>query len=140
MGLARCGTLDVEYAERGNEYGILFIFSLFCEYIQLEYVHIHGIYRVHEAEYGIRILVVAPQEYVNIYSTRRCGTVLPVSLVGDGCGSGGVPLGGCVRAVLVEEVSLGARASCLLDSTPYGRDGLAHSRSLSSARRALRVA
>ena len=33
-----------------------------------------------------------------------------------------------------------ARASCLPDSNPYGRDGLAHSRSLSTARRALRVA
>jgi hypothetical protein len=33
-----------------------------------------------------------------------------------------------------------ARASCLPDSNPYGRDGLAHSRSLSTARRACRVA
>ena len=33
-----------------------------------------------------------------------------------------------------------ARASCLPDSNPYGRDGVAHSRSLSTARRALRVA
>ena len=33
-----------------------------------------------------------------------------------------------------------ARASCLPDSNPYGRDGLAHSRYLSTARRALRVA
>ena len=33
-----------------------------------------------------------------------------------------------------------ARASCLPDSNPYGRDGLAHSRSLSTARLALRVA
>jgi len=33
-----------------------------------------------------------------------------------------------------------ARASCLPDSNPYGRDGLAHSRSLPTARRALRVA
>jgi len=33
-----------------------------------------------------------------------------------------------------------ARASCLPGSNPYGRDGLAHSRSLSTARRALRVA
>jgi len=63
--------LHVEYTERGYEYGILFIFSLFCEYIYLEYVRIHGIYRVNQAEYGIHILVVAPQIYVNIYSTRR---------------------------------------------------------------------
>jgi len=33
-----------------------------------------------------------------------------------------------------------ARASCLPDSNPYGHDGLAHSRALSTARRALRVA
>jgi len=33
-----------------------------------------------------------------------------------------------------------ARASCLHDSNPYGRDGLAHSRFLSTSRRARRVA
>jgi len=27
---------------------------------------------VNHAEYGIHIRVVAPQEYVNLYSTRRC--------------------------------------------------------------------
>jgi len=54
------------------------MFSLFCEYIWLEYLRIHVIYRVNQAEYGIHILVVAPQEYVNIYSTRR-----PVSLSGE---------------------------------------------------------
>jgi len=37
--------LHVLYAERGNEYGILFRFSLFCEYICLQYIHIHVIYR-----------------------------------------------------------------------------------------------
>jgi len=67
----RVFTLHVEYAERGLEYGILFIFSLLCEYIHLEYVRIHGIYRVKQAEHVIHILVVAPQEYMNIYSTRR---------------------------------------------------------------------
>jgi len=35
--------LRVEYAERGEEYGILFICSLFCEYIDLEYVRIRVI-------------------------------------------------------------------------------------------------
>jgi len=45
------------------------MFSLFCEYNHLEYVRIHVIYR----EYGIHIRVVAPQEYVNIYSTSREG-------------------------------------------------------------------
>jgi len=37
-------------------------------------------------------------------------------------------------------IAPGHPASCLPDSNPYGRDGLAHSRSLSTARRALRVA
>ena len=37
----------------------------------LEYERIRVIYRVNQAEYGIRILVVAPQEYANIYLTRR---------------------------------------------------------------------
>jgi len=36
------------------------MFSLFCEYIHLEYVRIHVIYKVNQAEYAIRILVVAP--------------------------------------------------------------------------------
>jgi len=39
-------SLPVEYAERGKEYGILFTFSLFCEYVHLEYVRIHVVYRV----------------------------------------------------------------------------------------------
>jgi len=53
-------TLHVEYAERGKEYGILFICSLFSEYIRLEYIRIHVIYRVNKAEYGIHIRVGAP--------------------------------------------------------------------------------
>jgi len=35
------------------------------------YLRIYVIYRVNQAEYGIHILLVALQEYVNIYSTRR---------------------------------------------------------------------
>jgi len=68
-----CGVsfLHVENAERGKYYGILFTLSLSCEYIQFEYVRIHVIYRGSQAKYGIYILVVVPQEYVNIYSTRR---------------------------------------------------------------------
>jgi len=50
---------------------ILFIFSLFYVYSSLEYVHSHAIYRVNQAKYGIRILLAASQEYVNIYSTCR---------------------------------------------------------------------
>ena len=57
--------------------------SLFCEYIHLEYVRIHVIYRVYQAEHGIHILVVTPQEYVNIYSTRRQQILEPVR-VSDG--------------------------------------------------------
>jgi len=61
----RLAILQFEYAERGKEYGIIFRCSLFCEYVRLEYVRIHGIYRVNQAEYMIQIRVVAPQEYVN---------------------------------------------------------------------------
>jgi len=43
------------------------MFSLFCECIHLEYVRIHVICRVNQAERVIHIRVVAPQEYVNIY-------------------------------------------------------------------------
>jgi len=50
------------------------MFSLFCEDVHLEYVRIHVIYSVHQAEYVVHIRVVAPQEYVNIYSPRRDGT------------------------------------------------------------------
>ena len=42
---------------------------MFCEYMCLEYVRIPVIYRVHPAEYVMHILVVAPQEYVNLYGT-----------------------------------------------------------------------
>jgi len=63
--------LHVEYVERRTKYGILFIFSLFCEYSYFEYVRINAICRVNQAEYIFRIRIVAPQEYVNIYSTRR---------------------------------------------------------------------
>jgi len=62
--------LHIEYAERGKEYGILFRFSLFCEYVRLEYARIHVIYRINQAEYVIHVLVVAPREYVDTYSTR----------------------------------------------------------------------
>jgi len=45
------------------------------EYNNLDYVHIHVIYRVTQAEYVIRTRVAASQEYVNIYSRPRvCGT------------------------------------------------------------------
>ena len=40
------------------------MFSLRCEYMYLEYVRIHVIYGVHQAEYVIHMRVVTPQEYV----------------------------------------------------------------------------
>jgi len=63
--------LHVEYAGERIQYGILCIFSLFYEYGHLEHVHINVIYRIHQAEYGIHILVAASQEFVNTYSKRR---------------------------------------------------------------------
>jgi len=39
--------------------------------MHLEYVRIRVIYRLDQAEYVIHMHVVAPQEYVKIYSTRR---------------------------------------------------------------------
>jgi len=71
-------TLHVEYKEREKEYGILFIFSLFCEYMHLESIRVHVIHRDSQAEYVIHILVVAPHEYVNIYFlTRSYTTEIP---------------------------------------------------------------
>jgi len=51
------------------------MFSLLCEYSNLEYVGIHVIYRVTQAEYVICIRMAASQEYVKIISTRRIGAV-----------------------------------------------------------------
>jgi len=63
-----------------------FIFSPFAEYIHLEHVRIHVVYR--QAEYGIHIRVVAPQEYAHIYSTPRRKTV-----VGSGASTPPTPPG-----------------------------------------------
>ena len=54
-----------------KECGNLFILSMFCEYSHLEYVRIHVIYGVNQANHVIHVRVVAPQEYVNTYSTCR---------------------------------------------------------------------
>jgi len=43
------------------------MFSLFYEYVNLEYLCIHVIYRGSQAEYVIRIPLAASQEYVNTY-------------------------------------------------------------------------
>ena len=63
--------LHVEYAERRIRDGILFIFSPFYEYHNLEHAYVPVLYRVHQAECVIYILVAVSQEYVNTYSTRR---------------------------------------------------------------------
>jgi len=62
---------------------MLFILRLFDEYSDLEYVHIHVIYRAKQVEYGIRILVAASQDYLNTYLTRRptTPTTPPVQLI-----------------------------------------------------------
>jgi len=71
--------LHVEYAERRIQLGVRFTFSLFGQYSNPEYVHIHVICRVNRAEYVIRILVAVPQEYVNTCSTLRVANLLPPS-------------------------------------------------------------
>ena len=48
--------------------------------MNLEYVRIHGLRRVNQAEYAIRIPMAAPQEYVSTYSTRRLLTLPLASL------------------------------------------------------------
>jgi len=110
-------TLHVEYAERGKEYDILLMFSLFCEYINLEYVRVPVIYKVNQVEYVIHIRVAASQAYVNTYSARRPFTQLHLSSlqVGDALGDAArtVPafLGG-MRAQ-VEASLIHSRASAL---------------------------
>jgi len=57
------------------------MFNLFCEHIYLEYVRIHVIYRVNQAEHVIHVLVVVPQEYGNLYTTCWVESYLVVSRV-----------------------------------------------------------
>jgi len=49
--------LHVEYAERRRKHDIIFKFSLFCEYIHLEYERVPVIYSVTQAEYLTHIVV-----------------------------------------------------------------------------------
>jgi len=77
-------TLYVEYAGGRTKYGILFIFSLFSEYSNIEYVHIHVIYRVYQVEYIICIPVTASQEHANTVSTRRPLTPRAACAIQDG--------------------------------------------------------
>ena len=51
--------------------GILSRSNLFYEYSNLECLLFHDVYRVTQAEYVIRILMAASQEYVNTYSSCR---------------------------------------------------------------------
>jgi len=69
-------SLHVEYAERGTEYGISFIFSLFREYMHLEYVRIPVIYRVDQVEYVIQRRFI----YKGDTSTHAQGTDPRVAL------------------------------------------------------------
>ena len=60
-----------KYAGGKNKLGYsIQIESLCYEYSNLEYVHVHVINRVNQAEFVTRIIVTASQEYVNTYSTR----------------------------------------------------------------------
>jgi len=54
---------------RNEEKNAAFYSYLDC-FVHLEYVRIYAAYRVDQAEDFIHIIVVAPQEYVKIYSTR----------------------------------------------------------------------
>jgi len=55
----------------------------FCEYMKLEYVRVHVICRVNQAEYAIRFPMAAPQEYVNTYLIRRVSTQSCVTSLGE---------------------------------------------------------
>jgi len=68
-------TLYIDYTEKGKVYGILFTVGLFCEQSHLDYVRTHAIYRVNQAVNVIHILVVAPQEDVNIESIQRVNSI-----------------------------------------------------------------
>ena len=48
--------------------------------MNLEYVRMHVICRVNQAEYATRIPMAAPQEYVNTYPTRRVAGEIEVCL------------------------------------------------------------
>jgi len=58
---------------RNEEYNTVFYSYLACfvKYMHLENVRMHVIYEVNQTEYVIHVIVVAPQEYVNICLTRR---------------------------------------------------------------------
>ena len=47
------------------------MFRMLYKYSYIASVRIFFMYRVAQAEYGIRILMAASQEYVNTYSTCR---------------------------------------------------------------------
>jgi len=53
------------------KYGVRFIFGLFCEFSNLEPVWLPVMVRVHQAEYGIHILVAASQEYLKCIISRK---------------------------------------------------------------------
>jgi len=89
-------TLHVEYAERGNEYSILFIFGLFCEY----YVRVHVIHRVNQVECVIHIHRKAWISIQHVGSSpagaprARARCVMCALWAVPAAVSGGVPCGG----------------------------------------------
>jgi len=54
------------------KYGVLFIFSLFCEPINLEYVRVCVIHRIYQAEYVIRIRVAVTGIREYVFNTQGC--------------------------------------------------------------------
>jgi len=72
---------------RNEEKNTVFYSCLACfvNTVTLKYVRVPVIYRVNQARYVIYILVVAPQEYVNIYSTSRVCAHLGVSASCSAC-------------------------------------------------------
>jgi len=54
-----------------ERHDIIFKFSLFCEYIHLEYERVPVIYSVTQAEYLTHIVVAVWKEYVHTYPTRK---------------------------------------------------------------------
>jgi len=59
-----CEAYMLNMRREAIQYGILFLFSPFHEYSNLEYEHVPVQYRVHQAEHVIHICAAASQEYV----------------------------------------------------------------------------
>jgi len=88
---------------------------MFCEYSNLEYVRIHVIYRGHQEEYGIHILVVAPQEYVSIYSLMTCSMVKQTRACVSPAGTAAPKL---ASAPTGTATSIGTRSCSIVERAP----------------------